>query len=144
MLFGKSKSRRHLKMKKFKDRLLELRAEIEPQLENRMVFLLNPKDTKSLEAVSAWSVQSKKALDIDVDDNATLEDLWDLCPPDLNEFAETLNVKYVDAMKRFHQLKKLEIIYPDGSVSKLALQLVGLYIRTQATIMEDKIKRSKG
>ena len=130
-------------MKKFKDRLSELRSEIEPQLENRMVFLLNPKDTQALEAVSAWSVQNKKDLDIEVDDNATLDELWELCPPDINEFAKTLNVKLIDATKRFHQLKKLEIIYPDGFVSKLALQLVGLYIRTQATIMEDKIKRSK-
>lgn len=127
-------------MKKFKERLDELKAEVEPQLESRIIFLLNPKDTTTMEAVIAWNV-GEHEIDCEVQDDATMDELWEICPPDLTGFTTALNVKPMEALARFEQLRKLGIIYPDGSVASLAKKVAGLYIRTQVTIMETKIKK---
>ena len=129
-------------MKKFRERLDELKAEMEIQLESRIIFLLNPKDTTTLEAVIAWNV-GEHEVDCEVPDDAPMEYLWEICPADLSVFTATLNVKPVQAMARFEQLRRLGIIYPDGSVASLAKKVAGLYIRSQVKTMEDKIMKGR-
>ena len=128
-------------MKSFLDRLAELKAELRPVLQSRMVFLINPKETKTLEAVVAWTVQPKRDLDgIEVEDNATMRDLWKIADPDMFAYSTALGVPVKDAIKRLAQLQSLDIIYPDGSVAELAMNLVNVYIKNQVGKLMPKEK----
>lgn len=129
-------------MKKFSERLDELKAELEPEIEKRIIVLLDTRNSKPLEAVIAWNV-GEHVIDVDVPDDATMEDLWNLAEPDLYSYAIALNVNIVEAMSRYQQLKQLGIIYPDGSIATIAKKLAQLYIRKQVTIMEREIKRNQ-
>ena len=119
-------------MKAFRQRLEELKKELEPFLQPRMIFLLNPKDTKILEAIVAWTVVPKHNIDlIQVDDDATLEDLWKMIEPDIMSFSVALGCTMIQALPRFEQLKALSIIYPDGTVADLANSIANVYIKNQ-------------
>lgn len=119
-------------MKDFKQRLDELKKELEPSLQSRMIFLLNPKDTKILEAIIAWTVVPKKNFDlVQVQDDAKMEDLWALIEPDMISFSIVLGCSMIQAIPRFEQLKALSIIYPDGTVADLASSITNVYIKNQ-------------
>lgn len=121
---------------KFEERLKVLKEELEPVLQSRMIFLLNPKDTKTLEAIVAWSAMKSDFPDVDVPDNATMEDLWALFDVDMTVYATVLGCKLQEAVPRFSQLKGLNLIYPFGEVCELAKSIVGAYIKQQV----DKIR----
>ena len=127
-------------MKSFRQRLEELKKELESSLQSRMNFLLNPKDTKILEAIVAWTVIPKQDIDlIQVDDQASLNDLWKVIEPDILAFSVALGCSMIQALPRFEQLKALEIIYPDGSVADLANSITNVYIKNQV----DNLKNLK-
>ena len=115
-----------------------------PSLQSRMIFLLNPKDTKILEAIIAWTVVPKKNLNlIQVNDNATMEDLWEVSNPDIMSFSVALGCSMVQALPRLEQLKALSIIYPDGSIDEMASSIVNIYIKSQVKDLQRKSKSNE-
>lgn len=129
-------------MKNLSDRLDELKNDLEPYLQSRMIFLLNPKDTKILEAVVAWTVLPKPDVStIIVEDNASMETLWDIVKPDIFRFATILGCNVQSALPRLNQLKELSIIYPDGSVANIAMTLANVYIKNQVGKIQPKEKK---
>lgn len=131
-------------MKTLPERLSELKEEMAPSLQSRMIFLLNPKDTKILEAIIAWTVVPKKNLNlIQVNDNATMEDLWEVSNPDIMSFSVALGCSMVQALPRLEQLKALSIIYPDGSIDEMASSIVNIYIKSQVKDLQRKSKSNE-
>ena len=124
---------------RLKDRLEQLKAELKPVIQSRMIFLLNPKDIKPLESVVAWSALPKTDLsDVEVSENASMDELWKKANPDIFAFATALGCKMSDATSRLEQLKQLDIIYPDGSVSELAMSIVNVYIKNRVSEIRGK------
>ena len=131
-------------MKTLPERLSELKEEMAPSLQSRMIFLLNPKDTKILEAIIAWTVVPKKNLNlIQVNDNATMEDLWEVSNPDIMSFSIALGCSMMQALPRLEQLKALSIIYPDGSIDEMASSIVNIYIKSQVKDLQRKSKSNE-
>ena len=131
-------------MKTLPERLSELKDEMAPSLQSRMIFLLNPKDTKILEAIIAWTVVPKKNLNlIQVNDNATMEDLWEVSNPDIMSFSIALGCSMMQALPRLEQLKALSIIYPDGSIDEMASSIVNIYIKSQVKDLQRKSKSNE-
>ena len=109
-----------------------------------MIFLLNPKDTKILEAIIAWTVVPKKNLNlIQVNDNATMEDLWEVSNPDIMSFSVALGCSMMQALPRLEQLKALSIVYPDGSIDEMASSIVNIYIKSQVKDLQRKSKSNE-
>ncbi|MBO4620675.1 MAG: hypothetical protein J5654_11275 [Victivallales bacterium] len=116
----------------FAERLEHIKEGLAPLLQRRMIFLLNPKDTAILEAVVAWTVvPAKDITELQVAEDATLEDLWAAAEPDILAYATALGCTVSQALPRFNQLKSLNIIYPDGSVADQAITIINVYINTQ-------------
>lgn len=131
-------------MKTLPERLSELKEEMAPSLQSRMIFLLNPKDTKILEAIIAWTVVPKKNLNlIQVNDNATMEDLWEVSNPDIMSFSVALGCSMMQALPRLEQLKALSIVYPDGSIDEMASSIVNIYIKSQVKDLQRKSKSNE-
>ena len=126
-------------MKPFLDRLEELKEDLEKEIQNKMIFLLNPKDTKILEAIIAWTSLKKKDFSlIQVQDDANMEDLWDIADPDIMQFSIALGCPILQANPRLEQLKALGIIYPDGSIPDLASSIITVYIKGQVGELKNK------
>ena len=54
-----------------------------------MIFLLNLKDTKMFEAIVAWRTLKKPEIEtVLVQDDATMEELWDSVEIDVFSYAE--------------------------------------------------------
>jgi len=131
-------------MKTLQDRLAELKEELAPQMQSRMIFLLNPKDVKPLEAIVAWTAIPKTDVrNIQVDDNATMIDLWKAAPPDILAYSTALGCNLRQAQNRLSQLQQLNIIYPDGSVAENAITLVKIYINNQVNKINFETKKFK-
>lgn len=131
-------------MKTLPERLSELKEEMAPSLQSRMIFLLNPKDTKILEAIIAWTVVPKKNLNlIQVNDDATMEDLWEVSNPDIMSFSVALGCSMMQALPRLEQLKALSIVYPDGSIDEMASSIVNIYIKSQVKDLQRKSKSNE-
>ncbi len=123
----------------FLERLEELKAALQPALQSRLIFMMNPKDLKFLEAVIAWTVVPKRDLSrLSVPADATLEDLWSLAEPDVFAFATALGSTVKDALPRLNQLKILEIIYPDGSIYEKVIALANVYMKGQLNALQKK------
>lgn len=128
-------------MKRYNDRLDELKNELEPSLQSRMIFLLNPKDTSTMEAVIGWTViRHSDFSNVMVDDDATMEDLWKESSFDIMSYATVLGCVPKEAIPRLNQLIKLGIIYPDGTVAALATSIVNVHIKNQVESLKSKSK----
>lgn len=111
-------------------------------MQSRMIFLLNPKDTKPLEAIVAWTAIPKTDCHgIQVDDDASMVDLWRIVPPDILSFATALGCNLRQAQNRLAQLQQLNIIYPDGSVAEKAITLIKIYINNQVNKINSETKK---
>lgn len=125
--------------KPFLQRLEEIKAELQPRLQSRLIFMMNPKDTRFLESVIAWTVIPKRNLeDMVVEDDATLKDLWEMAEPNMFAFATALGVTIKDAIPRLGQLKTLEIIYPDGTIYDKVIALANIYVKGQLNALQKK------
>lgn len=97
---------------------------------------------KPLEAIVAWTAISKTDIrNIQVDDNATMLDLWEAAPPDIIAYSTALGCNLRQAQNRLSQLQQLNIIYPDGSVAENALTLVKIYINNQVNKINSETKK---
>ena len=131
-------------MKNLRERLRELKLDLEDELQSRMIFLLNLKDTKMFEAIVAWRTLKKPEIEtVLVRDDATMEELWDSVEIDVFSYAEALGSNIQNALPRLKQLQKLNIIYPDGSVAPLAMQIINTYIVNQVGKIQPKEPKQK-
>lgn len=131
-------------MKNLRERLKELKLDLEDELQSRMIFLLNLKDTKMFEAIVAWRTLKKPEIEtVLVQDDATMEELWDSVEIDVFSYAEALGSNIQNALPRLKQLQKLNIIYPDGSVAPLAMQIINTYIVNQVGKIQPKEPKQK-
>lgn len=115
---------------KAKLRLEQIKQQDKATSSQKMIFLLNPKDTRVYQALVAWkSITVMFEEDAEVDDNASIEQLWELSASNLKQFAITIGDTVQDAIPRLRQLKNLHLIYPDGSINEQARILVSMYIK---------------
>ena len=115
---------------KAKLRLEQIKIQDKATSSQKMIFLLNPKDTRVYEALVAWkSIVVDFLEEQEVDDNATIDALWDLSSSNIKEFAITIGDTVQDAIPRLRQLKNLRLIYPDGSINEQARVIVSMYIK---------------
>ena len=129
-------------MKSFEERLNELKSDLKSVLQSRMIFLLNPKDHRTLEAVIAWTAMPKQDFsDVYVNDNASMKDLWKFSNPDVMLYATALCCPLKEAIQKMKQLQELDIIYPDGSISDLALSIINVYISEKVSKMQSGMKK---
>lgn len=116
---------------KAKDRLRELIETHESLVTlDRFVSLTNPKNTLLMEALVAWT-RCHVSFDgnAEVDENATMEDMWRLSNVDTREFANTVGIGISDALSKMKQMVNLELVYPDGTASSKALSIVKMYVK---------------
>lgn len=128
----------------FPNRLEQLKEALQPLLKGRMIFLLNPKDTKILEAIIAWTVMPKQDVSrILVEENATMHDLWSAV--EVNEFlyATCLGCTVQQALPRLNQLRELNLIYPDGTVAEMAMSIINVYIATSVGELQQKRRKTE-
>lgn len=98
---------------------------------NKLIFLLNPKDTKVLEALIAWTSIDVK-FDVKLEKPNGMEDwdfLWNCSEFDLIGYSITLGVDKTTAKNRLMQLKNLKLVYPDGTLNEYAEALVKSHIK---------------
>ena len=130
-------------MKSFQERLKELKEDLKVELQSRMIFLTNPKDHKTLEAVIAWtSIPKQDFSDVYVEDDASMERLWTFAAPDVMLYATALCCPLKDALQKMKQLQRLGIIYPDGSISELAVSIINIYIKNQVSKMTAELEKT--
>lgn len=130
-------------MKKFADRCREIREQGQQSLQSRMIFLLG-KDTRVLEAIVAWTSLDIKLPDIMVEDDASIQDLWRACEPDMVAFSTALGCPMTEALPRFSQLVQLGIVYPDGTAADLAMSIVNTYITVQVGDLRKRRDKVQG
>lgn len=113
------------------DRLNQLRQELEDGATiERFVSLTNPKNVSLMEALVAWTcIKVLFASDEDVDENATMDDLWNLSNVDVKEFSDTAGIAVTDGLAKLRQLKNLKLILPDGTCLSKALSIVKVYVK---------------
>lgn len=111
-------------------RLQIIKLQQKAKSSQKMIFLLNPKDTRILQALVAWRsinmIFDKEAL---IQEDATIEALWELNQFSVREYAITLGCTVQDALPRLKQLKNLSLIYPDGTINQNARVLVNMHIK---------------
>lgn len=117
---------------KFKDRLEKLKNSLKDSSQEKLIFLMNPKDTRVMEGLVAWK-NMKIEFDpyIDVSDDASIEDLWRLVSFSNKEYAVCLGVSVSDSLPRFRQLKQMSMIFPDGSIDEMCYKLMMTYLKRQ-------------
>lgn len=111
-------------------RLQEIKTEEKTKSSQKMIFLLNPKDTRILQALVAWKTVkiqlNKQQL---VNQDCSLDEIWDMSDFSIKQYAITLGCTIQDALPRLKQLKNLSLIYPDGTINENARVLVSMYIK---------------
>lgn len=113
------------------DRLNQIKSNDEESLTiERFVSLTNPKNVSLMEALVAWTcVGSNFKVDDEVDESATINDLWQLCNINTKGYADTAGISISEALSKIRQLKNLGIIYPDGTASGKATSIVKVYVK---------------
>ena len=96
----------------------------------KMIFLLNPKDTRVLQALIAWkSTKTQFDKNAMVQQSCTIQQLWGCVDVNVREYSITLGCTVQEGITRLKQLKNLSLIYPDGTINENARLIVSMYIR---------------
>ena len=69
--------------------------------------------------------------DIQVDDNADLNDLWQCVSFDTRAFADTAGLDTQLALVKLRQMRNLKLIYPDGTANSKAISIVKIYVKSK-------------
>lgn len=113
------------------DRLNEIKEEeLHSITSDRFVSLTNPKNVVMMETLIAWTctpIQFNK--DAEVEENASLQELWNLCDIDIKELSDTAGLTVNDTMIKMKQLKNLGLIYPDGTAHFTATNIIRAYVK---------------
>ena len=113
------------------DRLNEIKEEESQSItSDRFVSLTNPKNVVMMETLIAWTctpIQFNK--DAEVEENASLQELWNLCDIDIKELSDTAGLTVNDTMIKMKQLKNLGLIYPDGTANSTATNIIRAYVK---------------
>lgn len=113
-----------------KIRLEQIKIDDKSTSSQRMIFLLNPRDTSVLQALVAWkTLKVKFDSELLVQQDTQIQKLWQLVDFDIKEFSVTLGCTVSQALPRLKQLKNLSLIYPDGTINQNARVLVNMFIR---------------
>ena len=77
------------------------------------------------EAIVAWRTLKKPEIEtVLVQDDATMEELWDSVEIDVFSYAEALGSNIQNALPRLKQLQKLNIIYSDNKLDIVDIILI--------------------
>ncbi len=97
---------------------------------SKLVFLINPRSTDIYEALIAWeSMTVIFPSNDEVADDIDLVGLWSLSSFDMKEYAIILGTTLAFAIKRFNQLQKLKLVFPDGTINSQCSSLIKGYIQ---------------
>jgi|GEM_PF-5342700 len=97
---------------------------------SKLVFLINPRSTDIYEALIAW--ESTTVIfpgNDEAADDIDLVGLWSLSSFDMKEYAIILGTTLALAIKRFNQLQKLKLVFPDGTINSQCSSLIKGYIQ---------------
>lgn len=96
----------------------------------RFVSLTNPKNVSLMESVIAWTCCGVPFNgDVEVPDDASMDDLWKLCKIELQSFSEASGLNIQECFPKIHCMQKLGFIYPDGTANSRALSIIKMYIK---------------
>ena len=113
-----------------KTRLQQIKQIDKANSSQKMIFLLNPKDTRVLQALIAWkSTKIQFDKNLMVQQECTIQDLWGCVEVNVREYSITLGCPVQQSITRLKQLKNLSLIYPDGTINENARLIVSMYIR---------------
>lgn len=113
------------------DRLNKIKREMQEDITlDRFVSLTNPKNVVLMESLIAWTC-SKVQFDgeIEVESDATLDELWMLSSIDTREFADTAGITVSEGISKLRQMRNLKLIFPDGDALSKALSIVKVYVK---------------
>lgn len=115
-----------------KIRLEQIKQEDKKNSVDKMIFLLNPKDTKILQSLVAWkNIKTTWNPEQNVLENCDIKFLWELTEINIRDYAITLGCTVQQALLRLKQLRNLSLIYPDGTINQTARILVNNYIKNK-------------
>lgn len=117
---------------RFIDRLEEIKTELSGTSRERLVFMINPKDTRIIEGLVAWK-NTKVMYDEDlvVLGSTTLDELWEMVQYSMKDFATCLGITVTKSLKRFRQLRQLNMIFPDGTIDEVCHSLMTAHLKQQ-------------
>jgi len=117
---------------KFKDRLEKLKNSLKDSSQEKLIFLMNPKDTRVMEGLVAWK-NMRIAYDpnLEVNEDASIDDLWRLVSFSNKDYAVCLGVSVSLSLPRFRQLKQMNMVFPDGSIDEMCYKLMMTYLKRQ-------------
>lgn len=113
------------------ERLRELKDENDANLGiEHFVSLTNPKNVILMESVVSWTC-CKVSFDenAEVPEDSTMEVLWSLSSVDIKEFSETVGLTIPESIAKIKQMRKLGLVYPDGTVNARANAVIKLYVK---------------
>lgn len=120
-------------------RLQQIKDEDKKSGTQKMIFLLNPRDTRVLQSLVAWkNLELRFDKQAQVREDIGLNELWQLCEINLKQYAITLGVTVQEAIPRLKQLKNLKMIYPDGSINQNARILVNMFIKKKINEIKEQ------
>jgi hypothetical protein len=97
---------------------------------DRFVSLTNPKNVVMMETLIAWTCTPIEFLkETEVDNEATLQELWTLCNINIKELSETAGLTINETMVKIKQLRNLGLIYPDGTAHSNAINIIRIYVK---------------
>lgn len=96
----------------------------------RFISLTNPKNVILMQALVAWTCSNIKFDgEVQVNPDATLDELWNLSDLDTREFADTAGLTVTDAISKLRQMRNLGLIFPDGDALSKAISIVKVYVK---------------
>lgn len=109
----------------------------------KLVFLINPRSTDIYEALIAWDSLDVYFPSNDlVSDDVDINTLWTMTSFDMKEYATILGSSLSSAMKRFSQLQKLKLVFPDGTINLNCMALIkGFTQKKISEVLPKKIAR---
>ena len=113
------------------DRLNKIKRQMEQSATiERFISLTNPKNVILMQSLVAWTC-SKIEFDqnVEVDPEASLDDLWQLSSIDTRQFADTAGLTVSQAIGKLRQMRNLGLIFPDGEALSKAVSIVKVYVK---------------
>lgn len=116
---------------KAKERLQQIKEDKQKNVTiQKFVSLTNPKNIALMEALVAWTC-SKVDFDeqAEVDQNATIDDLWMLSNISVKNFSDTAGINVTQGVAKLKQLRNLSLIFPDGTALSKAISIIKVYVK---------------
>lgn len=66
-----------------------------------------------------------------MENDISIDELWQYCDFDTREFADTAGLELQPAIAKLRQMKNLKLIYPDGTANSKAISIIKLFVKNK-------------